>query len=137
MPLLDRFDLCAEAVPLRYQELETGGQEAGEDTESIRRRIFQAYRVQEERYHRESFHYNGELPAKSVKKYCRLTKEAGDYLEMIFEKLSFSARAYHKILKVGRSIADLEGKEEIQRSHISEAVCYRSVDRKYWGGDGE
>ena len=66
-------------------------------------------------------------------KYCRLTKDAGEYLKSIFEDFDFSARAYHKILKVGRTIADIEESEMISREHISEAVCYRTIDNKYWG----
>ena len=70
-----------------------------------------------------------------MKKYCSISNDAEKYLNSIFDKFEFSARAYHKILKVARTIADLNGVEEINTSHVSEAVCYRVTDRKYWGCD--
>ncbi len=136
-PVLDRIDVCTETVPLNYQELEGGQNARGESSEEICRRVEQVHRIQWERYQKESFLYNSQLPPQKLKKYCVLTSEAKKYLEQIFEKMEFSARAYHKILKVGRSIADLEGSRLIETQHIAEAVCYRVLDRKYWGTGGE
>ena len=133
MPLLDRFDVCAETVPLEYRELEGKQTERGESSEEIRKRIQQAHDMQRERY-RNEYRYNAQLTPHGIREYCRLTAEAAEYLELIFEKMSFTARAYHKILKVGRSIADLDGADKIEKRHIAEAVFYRQADRKYWKG---
>lgn len=137
-PMLDRIDICTETIPLKYQELEGEKSIPRESSKEICQRVEQAQRIQWERYQKESFLYNSQLPPQKLKEYCTVTTEAKKYLEQIFEKMEFSARAYHKILKVGRSIADLEGSSLIELNHIAEAVCYRVLDRKYWGtGGGE
>ncbi|MBO5484185.1 MAG: YifB family Mg chelatase-like AAA ATPase [Lachnospiraceae bacterium] len=135
-PLLDRIDICTETIPLKYQELEDE-RIASESSEEIRQRVEEAQKIQLERYQGEEFFHNAQLTPQKIKKYCPMKKDAREYLQMIFEKMEFSARAYHKILKVGRSIADLAGSEMIERKHIAEAVCYRLIDRKYWGRGGE
>lgn len=133
-PLLDRIDICTETVPLGYRELEESSAPAAECTEDIRRRVEAAQQLQLERYRREDFSHNAELTPQTIKKYCTVSREGREYLELIFEKMEFSARAYHKILKVGQSIADLAGSTRIEKAHIAEAVGYRSIDRRYWGG---
>ena len=86
----------------------------------------EAQKIQTKRYAEESFRYNGELTAQGVKRYCVLSADAEAYLRGIFDQKSLTARGYHKILKVARSIADLDHSQEIKRHHLSEAVCYRS-----------
>lgn len=135
-PLLDRIDLCVETIPLKYQELEGKQQRQMESSREIQKRVEAAQLLQRKRYEEEPFLHNSQLTPSTVKRYCVLSREAQQYLELVFEKMEFSARAYHKILKVGRTIADLEGTERIEKRHIAEAVCYRSIDRKYWGLEG-
>lgn len=136
-PILDRIDVCAETIPLKYAELDMKTGNVCESSAQIRQRVEEAQKIQLERYEKEDFFHNAQLTPQTIKKYCVLTKEAEEYLQTIYEKMEFSARAYHKILKVGRSIADLAGSEKILREHIAEAICYRLIDRKYWGTGGE
>lgn len=130
-PLLDRFDICIEALQMNYQELQH--QVKQESSEEIRRRVAVARRIQLERYQRQKVYYNSRLTPGMVKKYCRLGDREQSLLEEAFTKMKLSARAYHRILKVARTIADLEESKEITVRHISEAICYRSIDQKYWG----
>lgn len=132
-PILDRIDICAETIPLSYGDLEWKERSDPESSVQIRKRVEEAHQRQLERYRGEDFCHNAGLTPQTIKKYCNVAGEAQDYLHNIFEKMEFSARAYHKILKIGQSIADLEGSDRIETRHISEAVCYRSIDRKYWG----
>ena len=130
-PLLDRFDICIEALQMNYQELQH--QVKQESSEEIRRRVAVARRIQLERYQGQKVYYNSRLTPGMVKKYCRLGDREQSLLEEAFTKMKLSARAYHRILKVARTIADLEESKEITVRHISEAICYRSIDQKYWG----
>ena len=133
-PFLDRIDICAETIPLEYDEMfKKNNMDKNESTEKIRERVKKIHYIQKLRYKDENFNFNSQLNPSNIMKYCRLTKDAGEYLKSIFEDFDFSARAYHKILKVGRTIADIEESEMISREHISEAVCYRTIDNKYWG----
>ncbi len=130
-PLLDRIDICSEVDGIHYHELE---QKGNHDTSSvIRKRIMKARELQEIRYAKESIRFNAELSPKLISKYCRLKKEEEMILGDVFEKYNLSARVYHKILKVARTIADLDGEEQISEKHLREAICYRSIDKKYWG----
>lgn len=133
-PFLDRIDICAETVQLKLDEvyLKNARNNVNESTADIRARVSDAQRIQELRYKNEKFRFNSCLNPSDIKKYCQMSSEAGDYLENILENMSFSARAYHKILKVARTIADISQKERIEKSHIAEAVCYRSISDKYW-----
>ncbi|CDE42908.1 mg chelatase subunit ChlI [Clostridium sp. CAG:411] len=130
-PLLDRIDLSVEAMEVTYKDLIQKGK--AESSCEIRKRIKKARKIQEERYYQEEVRYNGQLSAKQVEKYCVLGKQEQKMMEQIFETMELSARGYHKILKVARTIADLEGSERILDVHLSEAVCYRGFDKKYWG----
>jgi magnesium chelatase family protein len=136
-PMLDRIDICAETIPVEYRELEQEPDGQMEGSRQIRGRVERAQNIQLERYSGETFCHNAALPPGKLEQYCVLTQEAKDYLELVFQKMEFSARAYHKILKVGRTIADLQGSSKIEKIHIAEAVCYRSIDRRYWGGGVE
>ncbi|MCX4327924.1 MAG: YifB family Mg chelatase-like AAA ATPase [Lachnospiraceae bacterium] len=131
-PLLDRIDICAETVPLKLDEVNPAIERKRETSEEIRKRVMAAHEIQKERYKNEDFMFNSHLAPSGIRKHCVLSKEAGEYLESIPGGMSFSARAYHKILKTGRTIADLEGKGLIEKVHIAEALCYRNINDKYW-----
>lgn len=126
--------ICVETLPLSYQDFEeTDPGVENEPSAKIRERVAAAQALQNNRYQGEKFFHNARLTPSLIKKYCRLTPDAEIYLASAFEKMEFSARVYHKILKVGRTIADLAGEEQIEKEHIAEAVCYRAIDKKYWG----
>lgn len=129
-PLLDRIDICVEASEIAYQELSSSVAE--ESSSVIRERVMKARRIQEERFAGTSLHANGDMGVKDIKRYCVLGQKEERLLEKTFEKLKLSARAYHRILKVARTIADLDGKEVINVSHLSEAISYRNIDKRYW-----
>ncbi|NLJ87236.1 MAG: YifB family Mg chelatase-like AAA ATPase [Epulopiscium sp.] len=129
-PLLDRLDLHVEVSPVKYKDLDTN--EKSESSASIKKRVLKAQKIQQERYKNENIYFNAQLGAAQIEKYCVLGKEEKDLLKAAFEKLNLSARAYHRILKVARTIADLDGRENIELQHLSEAIQYRSLDRKYW-----
>ncbi|HHV13138.1 MAG TPA: YifB family Mg chelatase-like AAA ATPase [Clostridiales bacterium] len=130
-PLLDRFDICMEALPMNYKELQQ--QEAQESSSAIRKRVSMARQIQLERYRGQNIYFNSELTPRAIKKYCKLEAKEQELLEEAFVRMNLSARAYHRILKVARTIADMDQSEEITTRHISEAICYRSIDQKYWG----
>ena len=90
------------------------------------------YIIQKIRFKKENIQFNGELQGKQVEEYCILNEDAELLLQQVFAKMKFSARSYHKILKVARTIADMEGTEYIERSHLGEALTYRAPDKKYW-----
>lgn len=130
-PLLDRIDIVVEANPVAYDSLHNT--EASETSEAMRERVCRARQMQNKRYEKEDIFFNSELTPTMIKKYCVLGIEEQRMLESVFDKLQLSARAYHRILKVARTIADLYGEPEIGCEHLSEAICYRSLDKKYWG----
>ena len=99
---------------------------------SLDGRVNKARKIQLERYKGSGIYSNAELSPKLINKYCRLDEESKEILKNAFEKLGLSARAYGRILKVARTIADLKGKENIETGHIAEAIQYRSLDKKYW-----
>ncbi|MGN8887236.1 YifB family Mg chelatase-like AAA ATPase [Blautia sp. HCP28S3_G10] len=129
-PLLDRLDLCAEVSPVSYEGLSSVSR--GENTETIRARVERVQQIQKERYKEEKIQFNGEMRGKQIEKFCHLNQEAENLLKIAFEHMPFSARAYHRLLKVGRTIADMEGSEIIKKDHIGEALSYRAFDKKYW-----
>ena len=131
-PLLDRIDVCVEAAAIPMKELMTG--EKGESTAVIRERVLRTQKIQQERFAGEEFSFNSLIPAGKIDLYCPLGPEERDMMELIFNKLHLSARGYHKILKVARTIADMEGEENIGIMHISEAAGYRSIETKFWEG---
>ena len=129
-PLLDRIDIQIEVSPVKYEKL--GNDEMPESSAEIKKRVNEARTIQRKRYEKENIYSNSSLTPKLITKYCALDKESKELLKNAFEKLGLSARAYGRILKVARTIADLEKSENIQKSHIAEAIQYRSLDKKYW-----
>lgn len=125
-PLLDRFDIHIQVPSVDYKKLEMRNNET---SETIRKRINQARNIQIERYKDSEIFSNAELTPKLMEKYCALDKESNLLLSQFFEKLNLSARAYSKILKVARTIADLDNCEKIEKMHLMEAIQYRSLDR--------
>jgi len=126
-PLLDRIDIHIEVPAIKYKEL-TDVNEA-EPSAAIKARVEKARQTQRERFKSEGIFYNAQMNTKLTKKYCLLNDEAKELLKMAMTELGLSARAYGKILKVSRTIADLAGSETIQPEHVAEAVQYRSLDR--------
>lgn len=132
-PLLDRIDIHVEVTPVKFEEL--SDTRKGEPSAIIRERVVKARSIQSERFSDyEDVHYNAQMGVRHIRKYCQLDDSSSKILEIAMKKLNLSARAYDRILKVSRTIADLENKEKIDVSHISEAIQYRSLDREGWVG---
>ncbi len=131
-PLLDRIDIHIEVVPVSYDELaET---KPTESSEEIRKRVIKARERQSERFNKhEQIYCNAQMSSKMIRTYCEIDTAGKTLLKKAMEKLGLSARAYDRILKVARTIADLEGTENIQSYHLAEAIQYRSLDRSGWG----
>lgn len=129
-PLLDRLDIHIEVPPVDYAQLSES--EAGEPSSAIRERVNKARKIQIERFKGTNISCNAKMTSSLTRKYCVLSASASKTLELSFERLGLSARAYDKILKVARTIADLDGSENIENKHILEAIQYRSLDRKFW-----
>lgn len=126
-PLLDRIDLHIEVDQVTYDDL--ANDKLAEDSATIRQRVTQARKVQNERFTGTAVHSNATMDTAMTKKYCALSSECENILKTAFESLHLSARAYTRILKVARTIADLAGAKEILPEHITEAISYRSLDR--------
>lgn len=131
-PLLDRIDLHIEVNSVKYEELNSNS--VGLDSTTIRKRVNLARQIQFNRYKQYGFFSNSDLTPKLIEKYCTLDTKSKKILNSAFTSLGLSARAYSRILKVARTIADLYSSENIKSEHIAEAIQYRSLDRKYWGG---
>lgn len=129
-PLLDRIDIQVEVQNVEYKKMIETRQE--ESSQEIRKRVNKARKIQEERYKEYNIFSNAELTPKLIEKYCKIDSESKALLETAFKKLNLSSRAYNRILKVSRTIADLNGREEIIKSDIAEAIQYRSLDKKYF-----
>lgn len=130
-PLLDRFDIFVEMIPSNLKEIKDSS--AIEKSEDIRKRVLKAKEVQKKRYHNYDFDYNDALPSKLIEQFCILSQDASDFLDMVFKRNKLSMRSYHKLLRVSRTIADLEQSETIELQHISEALGFRKPLQKYWG----
>ncbi|HDH01019.1 MAG TPA: ATP-binding protein, partial [Nitrospirae bacterium] len=126
-PLLDRIDIHVEVPAVAYKELSQDL--SGEPSEKIRARLQNAKKVQVEKFKKDRIYSNAKMRSHHIKKYCSLLPEARQILETAMHKLGLSARAYTRILKVSRTIADLAGEEQINAEHISEAIQYRTLDR--------
>ena len=129
-PILDRVDLCVEAAKVEVTDLLSGVNRKNETSEQIRARVMEARQRQAARYHGTSYRFNADVAVKDMDRYCHLGKKEQQFMEQAFKRMQLSARAYHRIVKVARTIADLSGAENIEQIHISEAICYRMEDRK-------
>lgn len=129
-PLLDRIDIQAEVTPVKYNNLQSTARIEG--SAEIKKRVNDARNIQKQRYKNLKIYSNSELTPSLMSKFCELDIEAKKILERAFERLGLSARAYTRIIKVARTIADLDKSENIDSKHIAEAIQYRSLDRKYW-----
>ena len=129
-PLLDRIDICTEISPVEYGEL-TGKRE-NESSEAIRSRVLAAHRRQQERYKKVGIQFNSQLTTRVIQNLCPLGTEETGIMEQAFESLRLSARGYYRIIRVARTIADLEGSKEIRTPHLLEAVGYRTMDHNIW-----
>ena len=127
-PLLDRIDLCVSIPAVTFEQMLSAGK--GESSESIRKRVERTQKIQEARYRGESICFNAELSGRQIGKYCVTDEEAKDLLEKAFRKIEFSARSYHKILRVARTIADMEECREIRKEHVAEALTYRPFEKR-------
>jgi len=124
------MDIQVEAANLEYGDLEKTG---GESSEDIKARVLKAYTIQRNRFSRENkVRSNAQMTAPMVERYCKLGPTEKELIRQAFDRLGLSARAYHKILKMARTIADLEDAKTINAMHLTEALSYRSLDRKYW-----
>ncbi|MDO9038267.1 MAG: YifB family Mg chelatase-like AAA ATPase, partial [Lutibacter sp.] len=132
-PLLDRIDIHIEVNPVPFEKLSE--EQLSEPSTEIRKRVTKAREIQTNRFKEYgNVHHNAQMSVKQIRKYCKLIPECSVLLKNAMERLSLSARAYDRILKVSRTIADLEGAAEISAAHISEAIQYRSLDREGWLG---
>ncbi len=132
-PLLDRIDIHIEVTPVPFEKL--AEERRGEPSKIIRERVIAARELQTDRFSdSEKVHYNAQMGVKQIRKYCKLSDESMQLLKIAMEKLNLSARAYDRILKVSRTIADLSAIQDILPEHIAEAIQYRSLDRDGWLG---
>lgn len=129
-PLLDRIDIQIEISQVKYEKLDN--MQKNETSQIIKERVNKARKIQVERYKNEKIYSNSELTPKLIEKYCKLNNESKGILKNAFERLGLSARAYGRILKVARTIADLQDCINIEKRHIAEAIQYRNLDKKYW-----
>lgn len=129
-PMLDRIDLHIEVQPVKYEKLDSNIKR--ESSKEIKERVDKARKIQIERYKTQKIYSNSELNLKSLEMYCKLDSKGKKVLEDAFEKFKLSVRAYDKILKIARTIADLDNSTNIKFQHIAEAIQYRSLDTKYF-----
>jgi len=132
-PLLDRIDLHVEVTPVSFSELSK--KRVSEKSEDIRKRVVEARVIQEERYkEQDGIYCNAQMSSKMLHDICRISDEGNQLLKTAMEKLGLSARAYDRILKVSRTIADLAASPDIKTEHLAEAIHFRSLDREGWAG---
>jgi len=139
-PILDRMDLCVELQNVDIGRLQEQGKKESSrakmlpaSSEQLRKQVVFARKIQEERFGETDYHFNAEISAADMERFCCLGKAEKAFMEMLYHKLELGARAYHRILKVARTIADLEGCMEIKEEHLLEAACYRPA-QDYWKG---
>ena len=130
-PLLDRIDIHVDVPAVRFKELSNEGARA-ESSEEIRARVIRARERQSARFAGEGIFANAQMSSRHIRRFCRLEAEGERLLESAMTRLGLSARAYDRILKVSRTIADLDAAAEVRPAHVAEAVGYRSLDRTYW-----
>ncbi len=132
-PLLDRIDIHIEVVPVPFEKLSE--LRPAEPSEAVRQRVIRARKIQMERFKKhEGIHSNAQLTPALMREHCIISEEGSQLLKNAMEKLGLSARAYDRIIKVSRTVADLEESADIQPHHLAEAIHYRSLDRESWAG---
>lgn len=132
-PLLDRIDIHVEVTPIAFSELTQ--EQSSEKSETVRERVIKARDVQAKRFEEnEHIHCNAQMSSKVLKQICKIDENGKEMLKKATDRLGLSARAFDRILKVARTIADIEGTEEIESAHLAEAIQYRSLDRDSWAG---
>lgn len=129
-PLLDRIDICVEAPTLNFAQISM--RQSNESSADIRQRVIRCHEIQKKRYKNYDFKFNSQIPSGLMNKFCSLTDEEIEYMECMYEKYSLTARTYHKVLRVARTIADMAESEDILMEHLQEAMCYRGLDKRYW-----
>ena len=129
-PLLDRMDLCVEVRRPVLSEL--SAKQPEETSAEIRSRVEKTQRVQQQRFHGTEILYNSQIPVGAMEQWCSLEPEGEQLLKESFERLELTARGYYRIIRVARTIADMEGADQINRAHIQESILFRSIDRKVW-----
>jgi magnesium chelatase family protein len=138
-PLLDRIDIHIEAPRLKSDEMVSENEHFGEKSETIRQRVIAARKIQEQRFAssksrgQEQIYCNAHMQTKQIRQHCKLEKEVKELLHTAVNQLQLSARAYDRILKLSRTIADLAASDTIEIAHVAEALQYRALDRKIWG----
>lgn len=130
--MLDRIDIHVDVPAVKFRELTGEPPSDTEDSASIRQRVIKARERQHARLAAEGIFSNAAMTPRLIRRYCRIDSDSEAMLERAMARLGLSARAYDRILKVSRTIADLEDSDEIQSAHVAEAVHYRSLDRTYW-----
>lgn len=133
-PLLDRIDIHIEVPKVEFEQL--SDKRKTETSEEIRRRVLRARQIQQERFSKSDIHYNAQMGRREIERYCALDQASELLIKTAMNRLNLSARAYDRILKVARTIADLSSSEQITSSHIAEAIQYRSLDRDFWSSSG-
>ena len=128
-PILDRIDICVEAAPVTIKDLDAPA--SGYDTKTLRVMVEEAREMQKKRYRETAYDFNGEVSGNDVKKFCRLGEKEQRFLEQAYEAGQMSVRSYHKIIKLARTIADLEHADEISVAHLAEAICYHNGKRLF------
>jgi magnesium chelatase family protein len=131
-PILDRIDICVEAPRVDISDLSRGNKSANESSAAIRKRVLEARKRQQERFAGTGLNFNSEMSPKDIEKYCALAPKEKSFLENAFCTMELSARAYHKVLRIARTIADIEACDNITQLHLMEALSYRMTDGKYW-----
>ncbi len=129
-PLLDRIDICVEIPRVEYRDLTS--EEENESSAKMRKRVEQARQIQEKRYEKAGWKFNSRLGTAAIREFCPLGTDEQKLMELAFERMNLSARGYHRVIKVARTIADLAGEETIRELHLLEALGYRSAYQKFW-----
>ena len=136
-PILDRIDICVEAPRVDIADLSVKNKNVSENSSVIRKRVMAARQRQLQRFEGTNISFNSEMSPADIAKYCTLSGRERAYLERAFSSMDMSARAYHKVLRVARTIADIDGDENISMIHLTEALGYRGIDGKYWNNTEE
>jgi len=129
-PLLDRIDIQVEVPAVKYAEL--ANETTGEPSAHVQERVEKARHIQQQRFADTIIHANANMESKQIREYCKIDSQAQELLRIAINQLGLSARAYDRILKVARTIADLDENPHIEAVHVSEAIQYRSLDRSFW-----